>query len=477
MRIKLLWLIVAFLCFYAYRDWFKALCGLILLMAVIEHPDIPKTVGGIQGLNPWNLVFLCTFTAWLMGRRAQGLVWDMPKHVTWMLLAYLGVVVAGFIRMIADSDNIYLGLHQETIASLISEYFVNTIKWVVPGLMLYDGCRTRKRMTWGLAAVLGIYVLLALQLVRWMPPGTALSGTELTLRSRKIIENEIGFHAVNMSMILSGASWAMLAMMPLARKRWHKIGIGFLFVLIAYGQAVTAGRMGYVTWAMIGLILCVIRWRKMLLLVPVVPVLVTIFLPGVAERFTEGMGSNSRMVGEAVDDYAVTSGRTLIWPYVIDKIEESPIVGYGRQAMVRTGVSTFLLEELGEGFPHPHNAYLEMLFDNGVIGFILVMPFYVMIVWYSVLLFRDKRNPMFAAVGGMSCSLVLALLIAAMGSQTFYPREGAVGMWCAIGMMLRMYKARQAMPALARQAQMARVREARMRHQAMMSPELGRAGQ
>ena len=46
MRIKLLWLIVAFLCFYAYRDWFKALCGLILLMAVIEHPDIPKTVGG-----------------------------------------------------------------------------------------------------------------------------------------------------------------------------------------------------------------------------------------------------------------------------------------------------------------------------------------------------------------------------------------------------------------------------------------------
>jgi hypothetical protein len=43
----------------------------------------------------------------------------------------------------------------------------------------------------------------------------------------------------------------------------------------------------------------------------------------------------------------------------------------------------------------------------------------------------------------------LALLFAAMGSQTFYPREGAVGMWCAIGLMLRVYvqrARRQAQP-------------------------------
>jgi O-antigen ligase len=475
MRVYLLWLIIAFLCAYAFRDWFKALCGLILLMAVIEHPDVPKNVANIQGLNPWNVVLLCTVSGWLMQRRAQGLVWDMPKIVTRLLLAYLGVVLVGFVRLLTDTENIFLQEYQETVASLFSEHLINAIKWVVPGLLLYDGCRTRKRMTWGIAAVLGIYVLLALQLARWMPPGTALSGTELTLRSRKIIENEIGYHAVNMSMILSGASWAMLATMPLIRKRWQQLGIVGLFMLIAYGQAVTAGRMGYVTWALIGLFLCVVRWRKLLILVPVVPILVTIFLPGVAERLTEGMGSDAGQVGAEVDDYAVTSGRTMIWPYVIDKIEESPIIGHGRLAMTRTGVSTFLLEELGEGFPHPHNAYLEMLLDNGVVGFLLVMPFYGLIVWYSIRLFRDSRNPMFVAIGGISCSLVLALLIAAMGSQTFYPREGAVGMWCAIGMMLRVYKSRQAMPMRARQAEMARRHSARMQHQRMVAPPLGRA--
>jgi hypothetical protein len=43
----------------------------------------------------------------------------------------------------------------------------------------------------------------------------------------------------------------------------------------------------------------------------------------------------------------------------------------------------------------------------------------------------------FVAAGGATLALVLALLVASIGSQTFYPREGAVGMWCVIGLMLR----------------------------------------
>ena len=37
---------------------------------------------------------------------------------------------------------------------------------------------------------------------------------------------------------------------------------------------------------------------------------------------------------------------------------------------------------------------------------------------------------------------MLALLIAALGSQTFYPREGSVGMWCAIGLLFRVDRER-----------------------------------
>jgi hypothetical protein len=60
-----------------------------------------------------------------------------------------------------------------------------------------------------------------------------------------------------------------------------------------------------------------------------------------------------------------------------------------------------------------------------------------------VRLFRDETNKYGVTIGGITLSLVLALLIAAIGSQTFYPREGAVGMWCAIGLALRVYVQKQ----------------------------------
>ena len=60
-----------------------------------------------------------------------------------------------------------------------------------------------------------------------------------------------------------------------------------------------------------------------------------------------------------------------------------------------------------------------------------------MFVSKSKVIFMDDTDVVYVAIGGMCLSLVLAFLIASMGSQTFYPREGAVGMWCAIGLMLR----------------------------------------
>jgi len=71
------------------------------------------------------------------------------------------------------------------------------------------------------------------------------------------------------------------------------------------------------------------------------------------------------------------------------------------------------------------------------VGLALTVPFYATVVALSFSLFRDSRSPVFVAAGGTCLALVLALLFGAIGSQTFYPREGAVGMWAAIGLMLR----------------------------------------
>jgi O-antigen ligase len=150
-------------------------------------------------------------------------------------------------------------------------------------------------------------------------------------------------------------------------------------------------------------------------------------------------GQSGPIAVTQVDEYEITSGRNIAWSYVIPKIGESPLFGYGRQAMIRTGIYQKLMDDYdgGETFPHPHNAYLELLLDNGYFGFLLVIPLYLMVLVHAFRVLLDRGDPLFAAVGGTACSLVLALLIAGMASQSFYPREGSVGMWCAIGLLLR----------------------------------------
>ena len=104
---------------------------------------------------------------------------------------------------------------------------------------------------------------------------------------------------------------------------------------------------------------------------------------------------------------------------------------------LRTGVSERLLFEFGESFPHPHNAYLQWTLDNGVLGLIPVLMLFYLIVVSAKQLFLDNDDVLYVATGGLCLSFVLAFLLGSMGSQTFYPREGAVGMWCAIGLMWR----------------------------------------
>lgn len=432
LRVVLLSMFISGLVIYAWRDWFYALCGAILLMAFVEHPDMPKNILGIQGLNPWNIVMLSVIAAWLVSRRPQGLLWDMPRYISLMLLLYLVVILVGWVRMMLDRSY----LHYDT-GMLISEHLVNTIKWIIPSLLLFDGARDRKRIIVASVAIIGVYLLLAVQVIRWMPPESALTGNTLTARSHKVILNEIGYHAVNMSMMLSGASWAALAMLPLAQSRRRKLLVVLAFFTIAYGQALTGGRMGYITWGVVGLVLSLIRWRRYLLLVPVVPIVLTLAVPGAVDRMLQGFGEENAAGDAYVNQYEVTSGRNLIWPHVIEKIQEKPTWGFGREAMARVGLVDYLWNHYRESFPHPHNAYLEMLLDNGLVGFLLVIPFYLVVLFHAVRLFRDRTSPLASAIGGMAAALVLALMIAALGSQTFYPREGAVGMWAAIGLMLR----------------------------------------
>ncbi|MBW7992598.1 MAG: O-antigen ligase family protein [Planctomycetes bacterium] len=431
-RVTCFVIIALFLFFYAWKDWFKSLCGLIVLMAFLEHPDMPSKLLGIQGMNLWNLLMISVLLGWFVQRRYEGCALDMPKGVNILLVIYFLIILISFLRMIADRDNIpWVGTPK-----LISSYLINTFKWVIPGLLLFYGCRSRERAKIAFIAILLFGFFLAVQVTRMIPPGYVFAGTDAHRRLK--LNREMGFNAVDLSVILAGMSWAMVATVAFFKKRGTKLLILLIVGFVSYAQALTGGRGGFVAWGLTGLSLCLLKWRKYLILAPVVVMLLPIVFPGVASRMLVGFGTSDMSGESTIDTYQITSGRMQIWPYVIDKIRESPIIGYGQLAMIREQVTRQIRSELKDSFPHPHNAYLEWLLDNGLVGFIPVMTFYIVIIIYATKLFRDRTDPLYSATGGMTLSIVMAQLIGSMGAQTFYPREGTVVMWCAIGLTLRM---------------------------------------
>ncbi len=441
LRVLACFLFVIGFSIYAWRNWFASLCALVLLMAVLEHPDMPRSIGGIQGLNPWNVLMANVLLAWM---RARNRVRDstlVPETVVLALFGYLVVVFCSSVRLLVDPQD----LSEFGTGFLVSEYFINSLKWLLPGFLFFEGCRNRTRVQIALFATLMVYALLAVQVIRWIPLRYAVaSGADLSRVASRMITNEIGYNRVTLSMMLGGASWAIFCIRPLLQRRWQQIGALALSGVALLGQALTGGRSGYLAWGVVGFVICALRWRWVLLLLPILGIGVLSLLPGVRVRVLQGFGEQQGNVVVQDDEYEMTSGRNVAWPYVIAKINENPVFGFGREAMSRTGTTQRIADEFpGESFPHPHNAYLELLLDSGVVGFVPVISFFLLMVAKSVRLLVDRSDSLFTATGGAACALMLALLVASAGGQTFYAREGALGMWAAIGIMLRVSVERQ----------------------------------
>jgi O-antigen ligase len=294
------------------------------------------------------------------------------------------------------------------------------------------------------SAILLVYFLLAVLSIKSMGFHFDMSsGDELSDRAARRLGRDVGYHRVDLSMMLSGASWAFIAFSAYFRQWYIKLVLCGASAIVLMGQAVTGGRTGYVTWGVLGLTLCLVRWRKLLPAIPLAIAVLIAFVPAVRERMFQGFAQNKDGMTEQTDASSITSGRTVIWPLVIDEIKESPVIGYGRIAMQRTGLSQQCLVEYGEVFGHPHNAYLEFLLDNGMLGFLVGMPLFALLLRRNFQLFRDRDDVIFEVAGGVGLCLLMALLIAGIGAQTFYPREGVVPMWAALAVALRVWVQRE----------------------------------
>ena len=54
-------------------------------------------------------------------------------------------------------------------ADFTTDEMINPLKLMIPGLLLFDGCRTRRRLLMGLLCILLLGVGYALQVIKYIP--------------------------------------------------------------------------------------------------------------------------------------------------------------------------------------------------------------------------------------------------------------------------------------------------------------------
>jgi len=437
----LLTMFVLFFSVYVWKDWYKTLCALIIMMAVVGHGSMPRAMFGITGLNLFNLLMFLVLMAWLVAKKREQLQWDMPSKLNKLLLLYLFIVIIGIIRYATNIDVVLaysdeIGWPFPTVEETFIDRLINSFKWTLPGLLLFIGCNSRERFKWGVVSLILLYLILAILVIRWMPLGLLVDGEALQRRAARVLGRELGYYRTNLSVMLAGAFWMILN---------AKYFFGKKHLLLFYGMAgicflamfLTGGRGGILAWVVVGTIVSFVKYRKYIILAPPLVALVLINVPSVQDRLMMGFGDSAEVDESNLG--TISAGRTILWPLILDEVAEKPLFGYGYWGIITSGVSVESYLNTGFAYSHPHNAYLQTLIDNGVIGSLPILLFYLLVVKYAWSLFRDNRSDIYVLAGGTAFVVVVSVLVASFTGQSFYPEERSVGLWCAIGLMLRVY--------------------------------------
>jgi len=110
------------------------------------------------------------------------------------------------------------------------------------------------------------------------------------------------------------------------------------------------------------------------------------------------------------------TGRTLIWEAAVANIWQHPILGHGFAA------SKFLFNE-AVGLPfeagHMHNGYLEILYNNGIVGLALILMMFLVVFRNLIRVIRSTRvlNIRWMATGCLT--IYFSILINAVAAPSF----------------------------------------------------------
>lgn len=416
---------------------------LVFMLPISATTIFPHEMLGVTGLNPYNLIFLITLVSFLF-------------HAAWTgkFVAYLGfpsiwwayllpVVVAAYIgsRHVGEIPDFVLSnelIKFNNASGYLRDVLIKPMTYLAVSFLIGAALRDGMRSAWLISAFLlsllsfAAWVLFYIVYFNLGLDVLASSGAREVLTGTGMHANQIGPMA---------AIGLLLCIYMLAEKLGGslKLLIWITAIAAALLLILSFSRGGMLTF-LVGFALFLFQQRKLsVLFVAFLAVAATIpFLPdAVYERMSMGLDNSSGTVLHDTND-ALTAGRVAgVWLPQLPDVMQSPLIGKGID-------STLWSEALRDGSisiesANPHNLYLKVLLNTGVLGLILFGVFY-RDIWRRFGVLGQPDNPDQAARGlarGARAAL-LGFLAFGISNGNFMPEPITFFLLVCIGFLIGM---------------------------------------
>lgn len=357
------------------------------------HIELERFLGLSMGLSFQNLSIYFLLVGYLFAVRKQGTLFNRNTLNKYLLFMLICIVISIFPSLLSpEADIRVLKKHLVTFKTFINP-------WIVFFLITHiiDNKRTCKKTLIGLIILLVVTVLTAsVESFTGIDLGTQKSG--VSYEGRVAGFAEANQYAAFLGLLLP----LLLSSMMLQQKLSKKISSGTIFLIGTIGLILTVSRGGFFAFIFAVAALFIIAYKHRMIggkRIIVFGLLLFLFAPFsylivpsnvkdvVKQRVvdpTDQTYNPWRVERSWIHKYS--SGRTTTWIRSIKIFIRKPIFGYGHDACKR-------LFQLS-----PHNVYLEILINYGIIGLFLFIMIYIRIfrhLFYHFKASTEKSSKIF----------------------------------------------------------------------------------
>lgn len=412
------------------RDFRVGVVLLILLFPVSESPYIPRSIAGITGLNPLNLLLMATLAAVLFAGLTRS-TWRrlVPPPLIWLYVAPF--VLAGLIGMqhigeippnFAEAGVIQFN----SIGSYLRDQMVKPLFLVMFAMLVsIAATRTRRIEVFVVPLMLAIVISALMTFLFLIQSGMSLH--QLASDDARAFLTPLGMHSNDRGRLYAVAYALMLFTCIETTDRRLRIALIATMAVLAIALILTFSRSAILGFALVNLwFILTRRSPAMLILAALALAAMLVLLPdAVYERLSYGSGEGAN---------AISAGRlNMIWLPLLPELGNNLLFGNGIG-------STMWSEPMRAGMmlpvTHPHNAYLKALLDLGLVGTMLMGAFFIH-VWrgFRQLAKAPTSEPVMRGFFTGAQVGLIVFLITGLSGSSLEPVLEQVFIWLAIGMM------------------------------------------